>query len=71
MWIALQNKIDTWEAKQRRNVHGQGMCIPCKGVEETTIHLFVHCIYSQKVLMDIGNWLKIWNLWIKDSIENY
>ena len=48
MWIALQNKIDTWEAKQRRNVHGQGMCILGEGMEETTIHLLFTAFFHNK-----------------------
>ena len=48
MWNALQNKIETWEARQRRNVHGQGMCILGKGIEETTIHLLLTAFFHNK-----------------------
>lgn len=48
MWLALHNKVLTWEAKKKRNVHGPGICALCFGTEETTTHIFVECIYINR-----------------------
>ena len=52
LWLALSNKILTWDNGQKRNWHGPPRCILCKNNEETVDHLFVHSSYSRDVWIE-------------------
>lgn len=49
MWLALSNKILTWNDGQERNWQGPGRCIMCKSNEGTVNCLFVQYVVAREV----------------------
>jgi hypothetical protein len=49
LWLALENKILTWENLRKRGWEGPSFCSLCFRDEETVLHIFVSCTFSQKV----------------------
>jgi hypothetical protein len=49
MWLALENKILTWDNCQKRNMQGPRRCNLCKNNEESLDHLFVNCPFTREV----------------------
>jgi hypothetical protein len=46
IWLAVANRILTWEVLQHRGFIGPGYCILCKTNCETTHHLLVDCAFT-------------------------
>ena len=44
IWLAVRNRILTWENLQKKGKQGPGICVLCKNDEETTEHIFTKCI---------------------------
>ncbi|KAI3775666.1 hypothetical protein L1987_45415 [Smallanthus sonchifolius] len=60
MWRAGMDRIPTQYALRRRNIYvGDGMCVFCGEVEETSDHLFSACRLVDGVWNDIVSWCKI------------
>jgi hypothetical protein len=49
LWMALANKILTWDNGQKRGWNGLGWCCLCKSENELVDHLFVHCSFTKEV----------------------
>jgi hypothetical protein len=49
MWLALSNKVLTWDNLQKRNKHCPGWRYICKGSEEFISHLLISCSYTSQV----------------------
>ena len=45
-WLALSNKLLTWEMLQKRGFEGPSLCSLCRSNVETTSHLFKLCPYA-------------------------
>ena len=45
-WLAINNKILTWENLRKRGFQGLGICILYKKDDELTSHLFGTCTYA-------------------------
>jgi hypothetical protein len=59
-WKALLNRIPTRCNLARRNVLGpeaNSTCVLCNRLEESTLHLFIHCDMSSKVWLMLMRWL--------------
>jgi ribonuclease HI len=56
-WLAVFDKILTWEVLQRRGWVGPGICKLCKVNSESTDHLFVHCSFTQAI------WQKLYKIY--------
>jgi hypothetical protein len=51
MWLALENKILTWDNLRKRGWEGPSVCSLCYREEESIFHIFVSCPFT----------LQIWN----------
>jgi hypothetical protein len=49
LWLALNNKLLTWDNFLRRGWCGPNRCPLCKENQETITHLFISCPYAGKV----------------------
>ena len=43
IWLALRNKILTWDNLQKRGWFGPGICALCNADEESVMYIFSHC----------------------------
>ena len=46
IWLAVENRISTWEKLARKGWLGPNRCSLCKGEEEFVKHLFIVCSYT-------------------------
>jgi hypothetical protein len=69
MWLTLNNKFLSWEALQKRNRASPSIFLLCTCNEENTSHFFLHCNFSQKICIEVGEFLGIKNLWKGESID--
>jgi hypothetical protein len=63
IWLALENKILTWDNLRKRGWAGPSICFLCFNAEETNTHLFINCSFSQTtwyILSTIYNFNTIW-----------
>ena len=56
-WLALSNKLLTWEI-QKRGFEGPGLCPLCRSSDETSSHLFASCPYAGSVWNGVVGKLK-------------
>jgi hypothetical protein len=69
MWLALMNKVLTWEIMQKRARWVPGICILCREEEETITHLLIRCSYVQQFLTEVDQFTGVKDGWISDSVE--
>jgi hypothetical protein len=50
LWLALNNKLLTLDVGIKRGWIGPNMCSLCKNQEEFVSHLFISCVYAEKVM---------------------
>ena len=67
-WAILENKVPTWDILQKRFLEGLGFCALCRKAEETTLHLFVHCAYSQSIWSEVGKQMGFSGGWQGDTV---
>ena len=48
-WLAMNNKLLTWENLRKRVFQGPSICILCKSSNEQSSHLFSSCPYARDV----------------------
>jgi hypothetical protein len=48
-WLAIENKILTWDILQRKGWEGPSICQLCSSDSETVLHLFVKCSFTRQV----------------------
>jgi hypothetical protein len=70
MWAALNNRIPTWEALNKRQIEGPGRCALCKNANETTLHILITCPFTIKVWTETSVSLKQNCLWAGESMES-
>jgi hypothetical protein len=46
-WLLLENQILTWDILQHRGFSGPSVCALCLLDSETSLHLMLHCRFSQ------------------------
>jgi hypothetical protein len=59
-WKVLRNRIPTKVNLALRNVLGpdqNNLCTFCNRVEESSVHLFLHCDFTSSVWLSIMSWL--------------
>jgi hypothetical protein len=49
LWLAVKNKILTWNNLQLRGWKGPGRCHLCKRDSEDNAHLFIHCPFTKLI----------------------
>jgi hypothetical protein len=50
LWLALNNKLLTWDNCAKRGWCGPNRCILCKENSESISHLFISCPYATQVM---------------------
>jgi hypothetical protein len=63
IWLAVANKILTWDNLQLKGWEGPSCCHLCKKESETVNHLLIHCIFTKKVWNRIRTGLKLKKEW--------
>jgi hypothetical protein len=71
LWLALNNKLLTWDNCLRRGWCGPSRCPLCKENQETIIHIFISCPCVGKVVQLIKDQLKTKANWDQGSLEDY
>ncbi|XP_022001887.1 uncharacterized protein LOC110899287 [Helianthus annuus] len=70
LWRAALDRIPTKTALRRRNVcAGDVMCSLCDADEETAVHLFTACRFSDGVWCGIASWLHIPPIFLFDVYD--
>jgi hypothetical protein len=69
LWLALANRILTWDNGQRRGWSGPNKCTLCKVEEESVSHLFVSCSFASQVWREVMMNLNCPGQWIFYSLE--
>jgi hypothetical protein len=59
LWIALNNKLLTWDNGLKRGWIGPGRCSLCKSNSESINHLFIFCPYAAQVMKTVKEQLKV------------
>lgn len=49
MWLALKNKVLTWEALQKRGRQGPHICMLCRSAGEDILQLLIQCPFTQQL----------------------
>jgi hypothetical protein len=70
-WLAIENKVLTWDNSLKRGWVGLGWCVLCRGSEEMVQHLFVNCSYTQKVWHAVCDELKIGNVVLEGDLKSW
>jgi hypothetical protein len=68
LWLALTNKLFTWDNGQKRGCCGPNRCSLCKDNPESATHLFISCPYAGQVSKMISEKLKAKENWNKNSL---
>jgi hypothetical protein len=69
-WLALENKILTWDNLQGRGWEGPNICYLCLKEPESINHLLVNCPFTQKVWQRIIGGLKMRTIWGGPSLND-
>jgi hypothetical protein len=83
MWLAMVNKILTWENGKKQGWQGLNRCTLCMIDEESVNHLFVSCPLVVQVLQEVLQAMKcprtlncvsleqcMWN-WVRNLMNRY
>ena len=71
IWLALQNKILTWDNLQKRGWTGPGVCALCYKVADCVQHLFFHCVVWKNVISLIQEQFNIYPSFQSDDLSSY
>jgi ribonuclease HI len=69
LWLALNNKLLTWDNCLRRGWCGPSRCPLCKEDQESTTHIFISCPFAEKVTHLIKDKLNSRADWNQGSLE--
>jgi hypothetical protein len=70
LWLALKNKLLTWDNGLKRGWNGPNHCILCKSMEEFVSHIFIYCPYAGKVAEAIKHKLGANSNWSLGGLED-
>jgi hypothetical protein len=62
-WLAVENKILTWDNLQKKGWEGPSLCHLCSRDSETVLHLLVNCNFTQQVWQKIKSGLNLKTTW--------
>jgi hypothetical protein len=75
IWLAMENKILTWDNLQQKGWEGPSRCQLCKKETENISHLFIHCSFTKSVWERIQIGQKIKKVWegntLSDCFKNW
>jgi hypothetical protein len=52
-WLLAADKVLSWKNLQKRGWQGPGICVLCKNHGESTKHIFLTCLFSRSVWVDL------------------
>jgi hypothetical protein len=59
LWLALENKILTWDTLLSKGWEGPSYCLLCTSGPESVSHILINCVFTRQVWSQI---LKVLNL---------
>jgi len=68
-WLALHNRLLTWDNLCQRGWQGPGLCALCYGDSESVFHLFIHCPFSLRIWDYVIAELTLDWHWNHDNLE--
>jgi hypothetical protein len=63
LWLAVADKVLTWQILQQRGWSGPGRCHLCNSASEENAHLFIQCNFTKQVWFKICTLKKISAKW--------
>eukprot|EP01018_Ginkgo_biloba_P029911 Gb_05538 [translate_table: standard] len=69
MWLALNNKVLTWDNMKKRNKSGCGRCSLCKVSDETITHLLITYPYTSHLWKVLEHELGFTSGWSGSAFE--
>jgi hypothetical protein len=71
MWLALKNKVLTWENLKKGGKHGLGWCYLCQSCDESIAYLLLFCPFPGEVWKEVGSSIGIRVDWSGISVDSY
>ena len=69
-WLALENRLLTWDNLNRRGLMDPGLCLLCGFANENILHLFVSCSFCQFVWKVIGQVINVVSPWCSETLSS-
>ena len=69
IWMASNNKINTWDNLHKWGWVGPNRCCLCKMEEETVEHIFVGCSFVKEVIHSLGRLFGVHLQWYASSLS--
>jgi hypothetical protein len=70
IWLAVENKILSWDNLQQKGWEGPSRCQLCKKDSENISHLFIHCSFTKLVWERIQTGQKIKKVWEGNNLTD-
>ena len=70
VWLALENRLLSWDNLMWRGQNGPGMCMLCGTSNENIHHLFVTCGFFTAIWNIIAGMIKVYSPWSGDSLSS-
>jgi hypothetical protein len=68
MWLALENKILSWDNLRKRGWEGPSVCSLCNREEELVFHIFVSCTFTQQIWNSLSTEYNFTTVWGGNSL---
>jgi hypothetical protein len=69
VWLAMSNKVLTWEVLQKRSKHNPTRCVLCKHKKETIDPLLIKCPYARMIWLELEG-VTGYSGWHGDFVED-
>jgi len=70
-WLALHDRILTWNNLIKRGWQGPGFCVLCSSDEESPIHIFVQCVFARSIWIHVCTVFGLTGLDFCNSLEGF
>jgi len=71
IWLALHDRILTWSNLIKRGWQGPGICLFCSSDEESSLHIFVQCVFARNIWIHVCTVFGLTGLAFCDSLEGF
>lgn len=62
-WLVTQNRLWTTDRLEKRGWQNQKICPLCYIINESSVHLLIHCRVTKRVWIEIQRWTKLTSKW--------
>jgi ribonuclease HI len=69
-WLLIEDKLLTWNNLRKRGWQGPGLCLLCRGNEESIFHLFVECPFTSYIWENILAHYKLVGGWSGTTVRD-